>query len=68
MGDANNRISLSWAAGEGHSKRLKLLLRKNGIDLDSKDDLVQTPLWWATKNGHENILKIFTTSTYIYID
>ena len=47
-------------AGEGHYERVKLLLGKNGIDPDSKDDLGQTSLWWATKNGHENIVRVFT--------
>jgi ankyrin repeat protein len=60
--DMNGRTPLSWAAGEGHYERVKLLLGKNGIDLDSKDDLGQTSLWWATKNGHENIVRVFTAN------
>ena len=49
--DMNGRTPPSWAAGEGHHERAKLLLGKNGIDPDSKDDLGQTPLWWQQRTA-----------------
>ena len=37
------------------------LLIKKGVDVDSKDtEYGWTPLSWATENGHETVVKLFT--------
>lgn len=39
---------LSWAAGNGYNNVVNLLLAKDSIDLDLKDNQYsRTPLWWA---------------------
>jgi ankyrin repeat protein len=40
---------LSWA--------VKLLLEK-GAELESKDKIDWTPLWWAAANGHEMVVRL----------
>jgi ankyrin repeat protein len=42
---------------------VKLLLEKDGVDLDSKDEDGRTPLSWAAKNGHEAVMKLLTSIT-----
>ena len=38
---------------------MKLLLAKDGVDPDSKDDEYgQTPLSWAAENGHEAVVRL----------
>jgi ankyrin repeat protein len=37
---------------------VKLLLAENGIVPYSEDNLGQTPLWWATKNGYESVTEL----------
>jgi ankyrin repeat protein len=41
-----------------HEAVVRLLLAKKGVDLDSKDEYGQTPLWWAARNGHEVVVKL----------
>ena len=50
---------LSWAAGNGDNKEMKLLLDKDSFDPDLKDSQYsQTPLSWAAKQGHEAVVKL----------
>ncbi|KFA69488.1 hypothetical protein S40285_09458 [Stachybotrys chlorohalonatus IBT 40285] len=37
---------------------MKLLLAKDGINPDSKDNLDRTPLSWAAERGHEEVVKL----------
>ncbi len=38
---------------------VKLLLDKEGVDPDSKDEWCgRTPLLWAARNGHEAVVKL----------
>jgi ankyrin repeat protein len=37
---------------------VKLLLEKDGIDLNSEDENSQTALSWVARNGHEAVVKL----------
>ncbi|KXX79794.1 Vegetative incompatibility protein HET-E-1 [Madurella mycetomatis] len=49
---------LSWAAGNGHSAVVKLLLGTGKVDVDAKSNYGQTPLSWATTNGHSAVVHL----------
>jgi ankyrin repeat protein/nucleoside phosphorylase len=56
--NAHGRSALSWAAGNGHSDVVKLLLKRSlkrllrkGAHVDSGDKHNRTPLSWAVLNG-----------------
>jgi ankyrin repeat protein len=45
--------------GTGRGAAVKLLLDKDGVDPDSKDNKYgRTPLSWAARNGHEVLVKL----------
>ena len=50
---------LSWAAGNGFNDVVNLLLAKDGIDPDLKENQYsRTPLSWAAGNGHEATVRL----------
>ena len=49
---------LSWAAENGHEAVVKLLLARDGVDPESKDNSGRTPLSWAAEKGHEAVVKL----------
>ena len=51
------RISLPWAAANGHDGVLKLLLEK-GTELEPKNNNCQTPLSLAAASGHGVVVKL----------
>jgi ankyrin repeat protein len=46
------------AAGSGHEAVVKQLLATKRVDLNSKNKAGRTPLWWAAKNAHEEVVKL----------
>jgi ankyrin repeat protein len=46
------------AAQIGHEAVVKLLLSKDGVNPDFKDDNGRTSLSWAAGNGHEAVVKL----------
>jgi ankyrin repeat protein len=52
-------------AASERDKVVNLLLSIGKIDVDAKDILSQTPLWWATENGHEEIVKLLQNTTAV---
>jgi hypothetical protein len=60
---------LSWAAGNGYNDVVNLLLAKDSIDPDLKDNQYsRTPLLWATENGHEAVVKLLLETGKVKVD
>lgn len=54
-----NEPPLSWAAENGNEVVVvKLLLAKDGVDPDFKDEQNRTPLSWAARNGYEAVVSL----------
>ena len=49
--DNNGRTPLSWAALQGHEAVARLLIERDGVDIDSRDNDGRTPLMWAAEGG-----------------
>jgi len=56
--DEDGRTPLSWAAGNGHSEIVQLLLDNGGVDIRAQDSTGRTPLSWAAGNGHTAAIKL----------
>ncbi|KAH6694358.1 heterokaryon incompatibility protein-domain-containing protein [Leptodontidium sp. MPI-SDFR-AT-0119] len=60
---------LSWAAGNGYNDVVNLLLAKDGIDPDLKDNQYsRTPLSWAARIGYEAIIKLLLETSKVEVD
>jgi ankyrin repeat protein len=55
---SDRRTSLSWAAERGHKAVVELLLDRDNVVVDSRDDDGITPLSWAARSGHETVVKL----------
>ncbi|KAK0624241.1 ankyrin repeat-containing domain protein, partial [Immersiella caudata] len=55
--DNQGRTTLSWAAGQGNSDVVKLLLAIPGIDVNATDGDNWTPLTYAVAHGHTETVK-----------
>jgi ankyrin repeat protein len=58
--DINGRTALSYAPQEGHQAVMKVLLRRNDIDINSKDCTDRTPLSIATLSRQASRVMILT--------
>lgn len=47
---------------------MKLLLNTEEVDVDSKDFHNQTPLSWAARNGHKEIVKLLLNTEKVALD
>jgi ankyrin repeat protein len=47
---------------------MKLLLAKNSVDPDSKNNNNRTPLSWAAANGRETVIKLFLVNNNVNPD
>ncbi|KAI9824247.1 MAG: hypothetical protein M1832_002054 [Thelocarpon impressellum] len=56
--DSENRTLLGWAAAEGHEAIVRLLVDRDDVEADAKDQDGRTPLWWAAWGGHEGIVRL----------
>jgi hypothetical protein len=71
----NIHVSDTWyrmaqfysAAKSGNTKILKNLLTQ-GVDPDTKNSTGQTPLWQATDNGHQAIVRILLQTSSVNVD
>ena len=56
--DIAGNTAILWAARNGHSAVLKVLLEQEGVTPNTADKQAQTPLFWAVTHRDENIVKI----------
>jgi ankyrin repeat protein len=56
--DIFGRTPLSWAAEKGNNGVVGLLLQKDGIDLNSKDNDGRTPLSWAAEKRNDSVMRL----------
>ena len=67
--DARGRTALSWAAGNGHNKVVKLLLDHDHGHLNSRDTKFgQTPLSWAAERGRARVVRLLVAHTGVEAD
>jgi ankyrin repeat protein len=59
--DSEGRTPLSWAARNGHSGVVKILLATTDVN-DVCDYSGRSPLSWAAGNGHEAIVKLLLST------
>ena len=55
--DSYGRGPLAWAARNGHSGVVEILLGQGEINPDKPDNNARTPLSYAAGNGHEGVVK-----------
>jgi len=57
--DCMGMTALMWAAARGHSEVVKMLLQREGVNLNQKDvRWGSTPLSWAATKGHEGVVEV----------
>ena len=56
--DDLNRTPLSWAAENGHEAVVRLLIERDGININAKDRWGRTALTWAAEEGHEAVVRL----------
>uniref|UniRef100_A0A0N5CAU5 Protein kinase domain-containing protein n=1 Tax=Strongyloides papillosus TaxID=174720 RepID=A0A0N5CAU5_STREA len=68
--DVANKLgetSMHIASGAGHDK-VVLYLRSQNVPVDVKDRRGDTPLIWAARNGHNNVIKILCKDKNVNIN
>ena len=66
--DDTGRTPLSWAAGIGHEAVVRLLVERDGVDINSRDRNRRTPLMWAAMSGHEDVVRLLIERGGVGID
>ena len=54
--DDDGRTPLSWAAEYGQEAVVRLLIERDGVEINAKDSEGKTALIWATQKGYEAIV------------
>ena len=60
--DESGRTPLSWAAEYGHEAVVRLLMKRDDVDMNAPDDYRKTPLLMAAEKGHEAIVQLLIES------
>ena len=59
LNDDSSRTPLSWAAGTGYEAVVRLLVERDGVDINSRDSgNGKTPFIWAAENGCEAVVRL----------
>ncbi|KAJ4256021.1 hypothetical protein NW762_009095 [Fusarium torreyae] len=64
--DTSDAFFLS--AKHGHEFVVKLLLNAKKPEIDTRDHVDRTPLYWAAENGHESVVKLLLDTGSVEID
>ena len=56
--DESGRTPLFWAASGGHEAVVRLLIERDGVDINAKDNDSWTPLMSAATRGHEAVVRL----------
>ncbi|KAH8732700.1 hypothetical protein GQ44DRAFT_601972, partial [Phaeosphaeriaceae sp. PMI808] len=66
---SKRRTILSYSAEFGYKRIVSSILEDTGkVDINSKNQYGQTPLWWAALNGHEAVVKMLLSTSKVDID
>ncbi|KAI9845534.1 MAG: hypothetical protein M1838_001702 [Thelocarpon superellum] len=58
VGFASPYRYLGYSQRRGHEAVVRLLVDRDDVEVDSKDQSGQTPLSWAARGGHEAVVKL----------
>jgi ankyrin repeat protein len=53
-----NRTPLSWAAQQGHKAVVRLLVEREDVEVNTKDNWGLTPLSYAALHGQETVVRL----------
>ena len=59
---------LSWASQRGHGAVVRLLLTRDDVDVNSKDNDSRTPLSWAAEKGHKAVVRLLLARGDVDVD
>jgi ankyrin repeat protein len=62
------RTPLSLAVENGCTELVKLLIEKDTVEIDSKDNNSRTSLSWGAENGHEAVIKLLLETSKVNVD
>ena len=48
------------AVVNGHDAVVRLLVERDGVDINVKDNVGRTPLSWAVQYGHEAVVRLLS--------
>jgi ankyrin repeat protein len=63
--DGKDRSPLSYAAEEGHTDMVKMLLGQESIDVNMTGEDGKAAISWAATNGHEDIVRLLLAADNI---
>ncbi|MCJ1255063.1 hypothetical protein MMC24_002879 [Lignoscripta atroalba] len=66
--ESSNRMPLSYAAENGHEAVVRLLMTRDDVEADSRDQYGRTPLSLAAENGHEAVVRLLMTRDDVKAD
>ncbi|KAJ5885029.1 hypothetical protein N7495_009539 [Penicillium taxi] len=66
--DAHNQTPLLWAAKYGHKDVVRLILAKEDVSIDTKNEWGRTPFSWAAHNGHSEIVEMLLATEKIEVN
>jgi ankyrin repeat protein len=68
LGFVPGRTPMSFAAANGHERVVRLLLAKEGIDVDKATEYGRTPLSFAAEQGHELVVRMLLATNNVDIN